>query len=159
MEIIYSRRGLSLLFFGFTILFVLLGLLMLLAGLGNAIEPVPWKDKGWAVLGWCVAGLSWLLGIQQMWEYRQAYATNVARIGTSRFSLHTLAGHDIQFVFSDVRKVSWNPGLRARQCTVETDSMIYSFDARSCPRTAKVARLIAERSGLELHIQGSPRRG
>jgi hypothetical protein len=154
-EIVYRRRCLSWLYYFFVVAVVLLGLLLLVVSLARAVEDVPWSSKYFSVLGFGAAGLSWLMAAPWMWSMGKSYAANVVRLEGSRFSLHTPGGHDIQFVFSDVRQVTWNPGLRSRQCMVDTDAVIYRFDARMCPRIARVAHLIAERSGQMLQIKNS----
>jgi hypothetical protein len=107
------------------------------------------------VLAFGAGGMSWLLGTGDLWSLAKAYARNEAQFDASGFSLHTAAGADLRFAFSDVRKVTWDPSLRVRLCTVETNSMIYRLGARSSPSPGTVARLIAERSGHQLQIQGT----
>ncbi len=153
IEIVYRRKGLSWLYYLFVLVFALLGLLLLVVAMGRASEADSWSGKWFAVVGWAVAGLSWLMGIPQMWSMAKSYGRNVVRLDASRFALHTPAGKDLQFAFCDVQQVSWNRGLRSRLCTVETATTTYQFDTRACPRAGRVAQLIAERSGQNLQIQ------
>lgn len=155
MEIVYRRRGLSWLYYFFVVVFVLLGLLFLVVSLGRAAGEDPWSAKWMSVVGFAVAGLSWLMGAPQMWSRAKSYGRNEVRLDGSRFALHTPAAHDLQFAFCDVRQVSWNGGLRSRLCTVETGTATYQFDTRECPRAGHVARLVAERSGRNLQIEKS----
>ena len=153
MEIVYRRRGLSWLYYFLAVVLVLLGLLLLIVALGNAAEEGPWSGKWLSVVGFAVAGLSWLMGAPQMWSLAKNYGRNEVRLDGSRFSLHTPAGYNLQFAFCDVRQVCWDRGLRSRRCTVETDAKTYQFDARACPRAGRVAHLIAERCGVKLQTQ------
>jgi hypothetical protein len=154
-EIVYSRKSLGMLYYVFAVLFVILGILFLLVAVGSATGSDPWSGKLLAVFVSALVGISWLAGTPQMWSMGKSYRRNEVRLDGSGFSLHTPAGHDIRFVFAGVRQVSWNPGLRSRLCTVETDAMVYKFDGRSCPRTREVAHLVAERAGLTLQVQKS----
>lgn len=155
MEIVYRRTGLCWLYYLFVLTFVLLGLLLLVVAMGQAGDEGPWSGKWMSVVGWAVAGLSWLMGVPQMWSMAKSYGRNEVRLDGSRFALHTPAGTDLQFAFCDVRQVSWNGGLRSRLCTVETGTSSYQFDTRVCPRAGHVARLVAERSGRNLQIEKS----
>ena len=132
--------------------FVVLGALFLMVSLGKAIDAEPWSGKWIGVVGFAAAGMSWLMGSPAMWTMGRRYGANEVSLDGSGFRLRTPAGHDLQFGFADVRRVTWSPQLRLRQCTVETDTMIFRFDVRSCPHVGRVARLIAERSGQELQI-------
>ena len=153
-ELVYHRRGLCWFYFAFTFLFAVLGLLFLMIALGLAVEPVPWRHKWLPVAGWGVVGLCWLLASPQMWSMRRMYRGNQVRLGSHGLVLDTPGGHHFEFEYSNVRSVGWNPALLVRLCTVETDNERYRFDARACPRVAAVARLIAERSGRPLRIEG-----
>ena len=131
-------------------MFVALGVLFLLIALGNASEPGPWRDKWFNVAGFTVAGISWICGVPSMWANAKAYARNRARLDDVGFALHSVGGNDLHFRFAGVRSVAWNPRLKVRLCTIETDTATYQFDAAACPRAHHVAELIAERSGKPL---------
>ena len=152
-EVVYRRRGLSWLYYLFTVTFVAFGLMFLVVSFGNAVDDEPWSAKRWSVVGYAVGGLSWLMGAPQMWSLARTYGRNVVRLDSTGYSLHATSGEVIRFAFADVEKVSWNPGLQARLCTVKTPKGFVFFDARSCPRPGHVAKLIAERAGKTLRIE------
>ena len=146
------RAGLSYLYYTFVGLFAILGVLFAMAAFGSTLGPAPWSEKWQTLLIFGLAALSWPLGIPSMWSAAKSYARNEVRLEDGQFFLRTPAGTGLVFALADVTQVSWNPGLRSRQCTVVTPAATYRFDTRLCPRVAHVARLIAEHSGRPLQI-------
>ena len=153
--IVYHRRGLSWLYYFFAALFVAFGLLFLVVALGNAVDEEPWSGKRMTVVTWTIGGLSWLMGAPSMWAMAKTYGKNSVSLDRTHFELHAVGGDVSAFDFADVEKVSWNPGLRSRLCTVATKKGSIFFDTRSCPRPGHVAKLIAERASKTLQIEKS----
>ena len=149
----YHRRGLSALYYFFAAIFVPLGVLLVMAGLGYGLQDEAWSDKWPGVLGFLAAGVSWLMGIPSMWGMAKSYAANEVQLDGTRFRLRTPAGKELAFALADVVAVRWNPGLRARVCTVETGRETFRFDARACPRIGAVAHMLAERAGKPLELE------
>ncbi len=152
-ETVYRRRGLSWLYYFFAAIFVPLGVLLVMAGIGYGLGDAKWSDKWPGTLGFMAAGVSWLAGIPSMWSLARSYGGNVVRVDGARFQLHTPTGKDLEFALTDVREVRWNPSLRVRLCTVETATVTFRFDARACPHVGRIARLIAGRAGKVLQLE------
>ena len=148
-EIIHRRTGLSCFYFAMSAVFLVLGLLLLLAGLGRSSDPEPWSEKWIGTVGFIVAGLSWLGGILQMWQLGQSYRNNQVRLTAVHYFLRTPSGSQIEFDIADVREVNWNAGI----CTVQTPTLQYRFDRRTCPRAAQIAKALAERAHLPLNTE------
>jgi hypothetical protein len=141
-DVEFHRRGLSTLYFVFATLFVALGILFLMAGLGEATGKGDSKWLGTAQ--WCFGGFLWLLASPKMWTMARAYRKNFVRLGASDVTFHTLTGHEYKIPYSAIRSLNWDPSPRKRLLTIDTDDTRYHFDARSTPRIAKVMELLQQ---------------
>ncbi len=154
--IVYRRVWLAALYWCFALAFLLLGLLLLAAALGRAGGPEPWSEKSLGVIGFSLAGFSWLFGIYTVAKQAQCYGRNLVRLTADSFYLRTPSGMELEFPLATVRAVSWDPSLRARLCTVDTDAGLRRFDAAACPRAARIARQLATFAAVPLtHASGA----
>ena len=156
--VVYRRVWLSALYWCFALVFLLLGLLLLAAALGRASGPESRSEKSVGVIGFSLAGLSWLFGIYAVAKQALSYGRNLVRLTADSFYLRTPSGMELEFPIATVRAVSWDASLRARLCTVDTDAGLRRFDAAACPRAARIARQLAALAAVPLtHASGARR--
>jgi hypothetical protein len=151
-EIVFNRGGIAVFYFGMAIIFAVMGILFILAGVGGAVEPGPWRDK-WADLAmWLVFGVSWIAGAPSMWLLGRAARQTEVRIGASEATFKLAGGRRYQIIYAEVRSLHWNPKRNVRALTIDTGNEQYKFDQRSCPRIGKVAEILGERCAAKLQV-------
>jgi hypothetical protein len=153
-EIEFRRRGLAAFYGIFAILFVVIGILFEMVGLGTAIDPGPWSGKWLSMAEWCVFGLMWMLGSPQMWTMGRRYRHNFVRLGPSDVIFHSVSEKEFQIPYAQIRSINFDPAMRKRVLTIETAATTYTFDQRACPRIGKVADLLKSRVGATQGVTG-----
>ncbi len=140
----FHRRGLATFYFVFAILFIVVGVLFLMAGLGEATGKG--EHKWLSVAQWCFGGFLWLLAAPKMWTIARAYRKNFVRFTATDVTFDTVTGHHYQIPYAAIKSVHWDQSLRKRLLTIDTEETKYHFDQRSSPSIGKVAKLLQERA-------------
>jgi hypothetical protein len=141
-EIEFHRRSLASFYFVVTILAVLIGILLMMVGLGTAVEPGPWSGKWLSVVEWCVFGLGWICGGPQFWKMGRNYQDNFIRLGPSEITFHSVSGKHFQIPYAEIRAVDFDASVRKRALTITTADTTYTLDQRNCPSIGKVAEIV-----------------
>jgi hypothetical protein len=153
-EIVFQRRGLAAFYYVMAFIFPVMGILFLLVGVGEAIEPGPWSGKLLALGIYLLIAVSWMAGAPSMWSRGKAHGQSEVRFGPSDMTFRLLAGKEYHVAYDDIVAIKWNPGIRVRALMIETRDMSYHLDQLNSPQIGKVANLLGERCVGKLQVVG-----
>jgi hypothetical protein len=139
----FHRKGLANFYFVMAILFAVMGVLFLAAAFGEAVGKGANKWLG--VAQWSFGGFLWLLSSPKMWTMGRAYRKNLVRFTATDVTFDTMSGQHYQIPYAAIQSIEWDSSARKRLLTIDTAETKYSFDQRSSPSIAKVAKLLQDR--------------